>query len=277
MKMIKKLWNIFAKNKLKLSVIYLLMLLVELINLAQPYVLGKSIDGLIIGNIIPICILSLMYLLANLFNYKNMTYDTKVYTKIYNDLVFEFLETSNHDTSTKVARTDMAQQIVGVLEGYVHYYISTIVTIIGSLAFIYTTNVTVGIIVSVSCVLIVLVGIIYYKKIKQGVNVWNNIEEQKLTYLQKSINETKNWFIRRRNVNIMQSTIQAKNWFLINIIKNIFLIISIIILVKTTDKITAGIVIASYTYINTFMISLLSVPVAIEMYTRITDVVKRLN
>ena len=180
--MINKLYNIFAKNKLKLSIIYSLMLVVELINLAQPYVLGKSIDGLLGGNVWWIILLAAMYMLANLFNYKNMTYDTRVYTKIYNDLVFEFLETSNHDTSTKVARTDMAQQIVGVLEGYVHYYISTIVTIIGSLFFIYTTNVTVGIIISVSCVLIVLVGIIYYKKIKQGVNVWNNIEEQKLTY-----------------------------------------------------------------------------------------------
>jgi ABC-type multidrug transport system fused ATPase/permease subunit len=275
--MITKLYNIFAKNKLKLSIIYLLMLVVELINLAQPYVLGKSIDGLIAGNIWWIVLLSTMYIASNLFNYKNMTYDTRVYTKIYNDLVFEFLESSNHDISTKVARTDMAQQIVGVMEGYIHYYISTIVTIVGSLFFIYTTNVTVGIIISVSCVSIVLTGMVFYKKIKQGIRVWNNIEEQKLTYLQRTLNEAKGWFCRRRNINITQSTLQAKNWFLINIVKNIFLIASIIILVKTTSSITAGMVIASYTYINTFMISLLSVPVGIEMYTRISDVVKRLN
>ena len=68
-----------------------------------------------------------------------------------------------------------------------------------------------------------------------------------------------------------------KNWFLINSIKYIFLILSIILLITTTKDITVGSVITVYSYVNNFLIALLSAPVAIEMFLRISDVLKRLN
>jgi hypothetical protein len=40
---------------------------------------------------------------------------------------------------------------------------------------------------------------------------------------------------------------------------------------KTIDGLMSG------TYVNNFLISLLSAPVAIEMYTRLADVLKRIN
>jgi hypothetical protein len=47
--------------------------------------------------------------------------------------------------------------------------------------------------------------------------------------------------------------------------------------VTTTKNITIGSVITVYSYVNNFLISLLSAPVAIEMFLRISDVLKRLN
>ena len=79
-----------------------------------------------------------------------MVFDTKVYTQIYNDIVYKFLKNTKLSHSVKNARTDMAHEIVGVLEGYVHYYISTAVTIAGSVAFIYSENWKVGIVISFS-------------------------------------------------------------------------------------------------------------------------------
>ena len=76
---------------------------------------------------------------------------------------------------------------------------------------------------------------------------------------------------------IYESTLQGKNWFLIGFIKNLFLLLSVILLVKTTDNITIGSVVTVYSYVNNFLISLLSVPVAVEMYSRLSDILKRIN
>ena len=68
------------------------MLLTELSILSTPYLLGKSIDGLIVGNWYWIVLLGLSYFVSNFFNYKRMVYDTKVYTKIYNNIALKFLK-----------------------------------------------------------------------------------------------------------------------------------------------------------------------------------------
>ena len=272
-----KLIEVFKQYKTQLTWIYVFMLLTELSILSTPFLLGKSIDGLIVGNWFWIVILGISYFLSNFFNYKRMVYDTKVYTTIYNNIALKFLKKDDVDVSTKIARTDMAHEVVNVLEGYVHYYIATIVTIIGSLIFIFSANWQVGVLVSVSIIFIVSAVFILYKKIRQGIIIANNHYETKAKSIESGYVSSESFFNRRRRIEICQSTIQGKNWFLMNGIKYVFLIFSIILLVTTTKDITIGSVITVYSYVNNFLIALLSAPVAIEMFLRISDVLKRLN
>ena len=272
-----KLIDVFKQYKTQLTWIYVFMLLTELSILSTPFLLGKSIDGLIVGNWFWIVILGISYFLSNFFNYKRMVYDTKVYTTIYNNIALKFLKKDDVDVSTKIARTDMAHEVVNVLEGYVHYYIATIVTIIGSLIFIFSANWQVGVLVSVSIIFIVSAVFILYKKIRQGIIIANNHYETKAKSIESGYVSSESFFNRRRRIEICQSTIQGKNWFLMNGIKYVFLIFSIILLVTTTKDITIGSVITVYSYVNNFLIALLSAPVAIEMFLRISDVLKRLN
>ena len=272
-----KIILIFKQYKYQLSWIYLFMLLTELSALSTPFLLGKSIDGLINGSYFWMILLGVSYFLSNFFNYKRMVYDTKVYTSIYNNIALTFLKRNNVDVSTKIARTDMAHEIVNVLEGYVHYYIATIVTIIGSLIFIDSENWKVGMLVSAATVFIVGAVFVLYKKIKQGILVRNNHYETKLKSIESGYESSVSFFNRRRKIEICESTIQGKNWFLINSIKYIFLLFSIMLLVTTTKNITIGSVVTVYSYVNNFLMSLLSAPVAIEMFLRISDILKRLN
>lgn len=206
-----------------------------------------------------------------------MVYDTKVYTEIYNNIVLRFLKNRDYDTSTKIARTDMAHEIVHVLEGYVHYYIGTIVTILGSIGFIYSENWKVGLLVTAAFIIILFSVTILYKKIKQVIQIRNNHYEKKSDSIQDGYKSSVSFFNRRRKLEIYESTLQGKNWFLIGGIKNLFLFLSVILLVKTTDDITIGSIITVYSYVNNFLISLLSVPVAVEMYSRLSDILKRIN
>jgi ABC-type multidrug transport system fused ATPase/permease subunit len=273
----KKIYNIFKEYKYKLLLIYFFMLITELSIIIQPYLLGRSIDGLIGGTWLWMILLFISYCISSLFNYKRMVYDTKVYTKIYNDIVLKFLKKTNDNDSKKIARTDMAHDIVGVLEGYVHYYIATIITIFGSIGFIYITNWRVGLLVSLALFLIILGVLIFYKKIRQSINVKNNHFEDKVVSIQNGYFTSVSFFNRRRKLEIFESTLQGKNWFVVGMIKNIFLILSIATLITTSDNITTGSVVTIYSYVNNFLISLMSIPVAFEMYSRLTNIIKRIN
>ncbi len=272
-----KLIVIFKQYKTQLTWIYVFMLLTELSILSTPFLLGKSIDGLIVGNWYWIVLLGLSYFVSNFFNYKRMVYDTKVYTKIYNNIALKFLKKNDGDVSTKVARTDMAHEVVNVLEGYVHYYIATMVTIIGSLIFIFSENWQVGVLISFAIIFIISAVFILYKKIKQGISTFNNHYEKKTKSIEGGYMSSESFFRRRRKIEIYQSTIQGKNWFLVNSIKYVFLLLSIILLITTTKNITIGSVVTVYSYVNNFLGALMSAPVAIEMVLRISDVMKRLD
>ena len=272
-----KLIVIFKQYKHQLTWIYMFMILTELSILSTPFLLGKSIDGLMDNNWYWMVLLGISYFLSNFFNYKRMVYDTKVYTTIYNDIALKFLKKQDVDISTKIARTDMAHDIVHVLEGYVHYYIATIVTIIGSLIFIFSENWQVGVLISFAIIFIVSSVFILYKKIKQGIKISNNHYEKKAKSIEGGYVISESFFKRRRKIEICQSTIQGKNWFLGNSIKYVFLLLSIILLITTTKHITIGSVVTVYSYVNNFLIALMSAPVAIEMVLRISDVLKRLD
>jgi ABC-type multidrug transport system fused ATPase/permease subunit len=273
----KKFIVIFKQYKHQLLWIYVFMVLTELSILSTPFLLGKSIDGLMNNNWYWMVLLGISYFLSNFFNYKRMVYDTKVYTTIYNDIALKFLKKQDVDTSTKIARTDMAHEIVQVLEGYVHYYIATIVTIIGSLIFIYSENWQVGALVSVAVIFITSAVFVLYKKIRQGIRVRNNHYEKKANSIESGYLSSEYFFNRRRKIEIYESTIQGKNWFLVNSIKYVFLLISIVLLVTTTKDITIGSIITVYSYVNNFLISLMSAPVIVEMCLRTTDILKRIE
>lgn len=271
----KKLLDIFRHFKWELTIIYVFMLLTELSTLAQPFLLGLSIDGLISGDHRPLMFLGASYLLSNFFLYKRMVYDTKVYTKIYNWIVMGFLEKSDAPTSKKVARTDMAHEIVYVLESYVHYYISTVVALVGSIVFVYTKSWLVGCVVSCSALLTLGAVMLFYKKIRQAIHVRNDHYEKKVEAIESGIEPARSFFRRRRRLEIYESTLQGKNWFWVGVIKNSFLFVSVVLLISTSAKVTPGGVVTVYSYINSFLGSLLSVPVAVEMYSRITNILDR--
>jgi ABC-type multidrug transport system fused ATPase/permease subunit len=273
----KKIYNIFKEYKYKLLLIYFFMLITELSIIIQPYLLGRSIDGLIGGTWLWIILLFISYCITSLFNYKRMVYDTKVYTKIYNDIVLRFLKINNKPDSVKVARTDMAHDIVGVLEGYVHYYIATIITIFGSIGFIYITNWKVGLLVTLALIVIIFAVLVFYKKIRQSIDVRNNHYENKVTAIQNGYDTSVSFFNRRRKLEIFESTLQGKNWFFVGMIKSIFLVFSIILLITTSNNITTGSIVTIYSYVSNFLSSLMSIPVAFEMYSRLTNIIKRIN
>lgn len=274
----KHLKNILSQYKSKLILIYFYMLVAESLLIIEPFILGKSIDGLILGSFNWIIFLFILFIFSNIFMYKRMVYDTKVYTKIYNEIVLKFVNNKKISNSAKIARTDMANQLIDFIEHYAHFYISTLITVVGSLYFIFHQNYYVGFTVLACIPFLSLIVIKFYKKIKQATVVGHDHYEQKVDIINKENTiEIDTFFKRRRKLLIMSSNLQGKNWILINSTKSLFLVLGLVFLSKTSINLTEGELISSYAYINNFLIALISIPIGAESFSRIKDVIKRIN
>lgn len=267
--------TILLRNRLKLIIIYLYLAAYELLTLLTPIALGKAIDGLIDQDFTWILIFFSIEFIANAFMYKRMVYDTIVYTKIYNELVFEYMNRSNGDVSEQSARTDLAGNIIHFFEDAIPFYIMSIIGMIGSLFFIFLTDWLTGLTVFACSFPITLIVFYFYPKINTVTLLANTHYESKIKSLEEG--SYVNYFDRRKKLQVYRSTLQGKSWWSLNNTKSSFLAIALIMFTYRHSNITQGEAIAAYAYINKFLVSLMSIPIAMEIYAMISDVIKRIE
>lgn len=247
--------------------------------LVEPYVLGKMIDGLLIREYKWLVLFFVVAILENIFFYKRMVFDTKVYTSIYNKVIFKYLKSDcNANSSTKIARTELAGNIINFLENDVQYFIMSIMSLVGTLFFVFLQDIATGFIVATCVIPIAFIVKILYKKIAQATKVGFNHYEQKVQILTED-NDIKvdTFFKRRRRVLIFGSTLQGKNWFSLNTTKTFFLVLALLVFTSNNINLTQGQAVSMYSYINNFLISLLSIPIGVEVLVRIKDIINRIK
>lgn len=259
--------------------IYLFVFIAQIEYLIEPYVLGKMIDGLLIGEYNWLVVFFITSMVANVFMYKRMVLDTKIYTTIYNDIVFEYLKNDKtSEPSAKIARTEMANNIINFLENDLQYYIMAIMSLIGTLFFVFLQDYITGFVVALCLIPVLYIIKKLYKKIAQGTKVAFNQYEKKIGTMNEGNDKNINsFFERRRKIFIHLSTLQGKNWFSLNSVKTLFLVIALVVFTSRHTNISQGQAVTIYTYINQFLISLMSIPIGVETFTRIKDVIHRIK
>lgn len=273
------IYEIVKKYKKSLLLIYFYIFIAQIIFLVEPYVLGKSIDGLLNKDYTWIFVFLFIEIFSNFFIYKRMVFDTKIYTSIYNDIVFNYLDKNkDNDVSKKIGRTDLAHDIVDFLEHHINYYIMSVLTIFGTLFFIFASHTYTGLTVLFCSPFICYIVWKFYHKIAQSTRVSHNQIERKMDILNTNNRDLiDSFFKRKRKIWISASTLQGKNWTSLNTTKTFFLVLSLIVFTHDNIKLSQGDAIAMYSYINSFLVSLLSIPVGMEMFTRMSDVINRLK
>jgi len=271
--------EVFLRHKWSIARIYSYVLISQLIILVEPWLLGRAIDGLLVGTYTYACLLLSAFLLESTFIYKRMVLDTKVYLQVYNEIILDYLR-RNKDApaSTRVARTDMAYSIVAFVENDLHYFIVSAMTVIGTLFFIYAGSVPAGIVVTLSAIPTLLITKKFYRKIGQANRVGNDHCEQKVDFIQScDDSRIEKFYSRRKKIITAASTLQGKNWAGLSASRSTFLILTIIVFTHYRLGLTQGEAVTMYSYVSQFLGSLLSIPVAVDVITRMKDVIHRLK
>jgi hypothetical protein len=274
----KYLLIIAKEYKYQLLLIYFYMFVAQGLILLEPYVLGNMIDGLLKREYWWTFVFISIIIVENLLIYRRMVYDTKIYTHIYNGLVLKYIKREKHaDHSARIARTELSNNIINFLEGDVHFYIYALLTLIGTLFFIFLENPMTGFVVILCVFPICTIVYLLYKKIAQSTRVGHDHYEQKIDILTENDDiKVETFFKRRRKILIYGSTLQGKNWTAINSIKSMFLVVGLVVFTHNT-KISQGQTVAMYAYINQFLISLMSIPIGVETFTRMKDIINRIK
>lgn len=275
----KYIFNIFKEFRYSLLLIYFYIFGAQILFLVEPYVLGKMIDGLLVHNYLWLVVFFSVAVLENILMYKRMVFDTKVYTSIYNKVIFQYLKTDKtSEASAKIARTELAGNIINFLENDIQYFIMSIMSVIGTLFFVFLQDIAAGFIVAACVLPIAFIVKTLYKKIAQATKVGFNHYEQKVQILTEGDDiKVDTFFKRRRKVLIFGSTLQGKNWFSLNTTKTFFLVLALLVFTSGNVNLTQGQTVSMFSYINQFLISLLSIPIGVETLTRIKDVVGRIK
>ena len=275
----KYIFNIFKEFKYPLLLIYLYVFLAQMLFLVEPYILGKMIDGLIVHQYKWLYIFLTTCIVANVFMYRRMVYDTKVFTDIYNTVTFRYLKEDNKSgASTKIARTELTHNVINFFENDAHFYIYALLSVVGSLFFIIFEDIATGFTVAACIIPIVFIVKFLYKKIAQSTVIGNNHYEQKINILNSNDEEQiSTFFKRRKKILVCGSTLQGKNWFALNSTKSVFLVLALLVFTRDNNNMTQGQTVAMYAYINQFLIALMSIPIAVETYARIKDTINRIK
>jgi len=272
------IFDILKRYRYNLLLIYTYTFFAEFLFIIQPFFLGKMIDGLINHSYINLIYFLLIGCGNIFFFYIRMIYDTKIYTLIYKDLVLNFIEKNEDNTSTRVARIEMTNHIVNFLEYDISYFMSSIMMMVGSLYFIFNQSTMTGFYVLLYFVPLLFIVKIFYSKIAKSTRVYNSLQERKVDIINNNQSDVVNlFFSRERKLKILTSNLQGKNWSLLSLNKLFFIISGLVVFVLCSSNISQGNVISLYTYLERFLISVMSIPIGMEVITRVQDIIKRVK
>lgn len=128
--------SIFAANRMKLLVTYLLLNVENLLRLSQPLVIGLAINDLLHESSFGLLLFVGQHLSHLLISSLRQMYDTRVYTGIYTDLATNLVVDQRErdiGLSRVAARSSLSRQFVEFFENQVPLIIRSSYSIIGAL------------------------------------------------------------------------------------------------------------------------------------------------
>lgn len=272
---IKGIVNHHRKN---LLLTYTLVLIEKLGELSIPFFLGLSIDGLIKQNFIPIFYLIGVYLIWAIIGTIRHRYDTKTYTNIYNQVVFDLIGNDTGQNTSKIAaHATLIREVVDFMEFDMVYIATAFINIVGAMVMISTYSIDV-----VLLCLTLMVPVLYLSK-GYGLSM-RELSQKKNSELEKqvdviskgNITETKHHFNILRLIQIRISNKEATNYWQLQVV-SLFLLIGSLLIMGFKGAVQAGVLVAMWSYLLTFLNGLEIIPYSIQKWSNLKDIINRIR
>ena len=242
--------EILKENKLQITFIYAMLIIQYGLFSLIPYLLGKTIDGLLIKDNFYLLILLTAEITALLIGFFLKRYDTKVFMKIFCDKAIKAVQILRNKNIIP-AKIAARYQLVGYYSDFFEFSLPQIIqAFIGAttaLTMLYLTDHKIGILATILFIGMITVNKIYsYKTQKIDLNI--QTEKENINHSLMENLEYKNYLQNLSQNYVKKSNLDAANFFFNDSLSIIMHLATMLILVYTQP--TVGAITSTLLYVD---------------------------
>ncbi len=272
--------NIWLDNQLGISFVYALNIIEEICYVLIPAAVGMLINTFLTGQGWGIAAFSAAYLGWQGIATMRKIYDTRIFTKVYNQIAMQTIEhhkAENIEIGKINARIELLKQVVGFFENDLPYLIGSVVMMFGSAGLLYFYNPQLLLVCLLVIVPSMCINYFFGKKMVAVTKLVNDkYEEQLETIETKQVPDIQLYMNEVRLLNIKKSNLEAYNFGLLELFVFVMIMVSIYVICKTPN-INYGDIVATYGYILRFAYSFDFIPHLTERLASMNDIQDRLE
>jgi ABC-type multidrug transport system fused ATPase/permease subunit len=278
MQLLKRL---ILQYKYQLVFTYILFTLEMTGLLLRPFFLAMAVNDLLKGSYEGLILLACVHVAWLVIGTIRQMYDTRTYSAIYTTLVTRFLSRrfDHGEISRLSAHSNLAREFVNFLETDMVYILEAVYNLFGSLILLFYLDASVAWICLAVLVPVMLVSKRYGKKMQHLYQRKNDELEKQVDIIGSGNNiSIKRHYTNLRKWQIRISDQEAKNFGVMELMVMVVIVLSL--LVTTRNGNTAmlpGHLIAIYAYIQTFVAGLDTIPYAVERFSSLKDITRRIE
>ena len=264
----------------RIALTYALTFVEDLLELAYPWATGLAIDGLIAHQFhqaLPIVFA--WSARASIGCFRQM-YDTRVYTKVYNDIVEDTIvrqRKAGIEATSVAARSAMSREFVTFFETDVPVVITSLIHIFGSAIILFWYDLYIGALAALLFIPVYFVNRIYVRVSTRLNRALNDQLEKEVVFIERhDREEVRAHFTAVRGWRVKLSDAAAYNWTIIEII-SILVFIAILLRATVLPESETGDIFAILVYVWRLMEGLDHVPTIVQQLTRLRDISIRIS
>lgn len=242
--------EILKENKLQITFIYAMLIIQYGIFSLIPYLLGKTIDGLLIKDNFYLLVLLTAEITALLIGFFLKRYDTKVFMKIFCDKAIKAVQILRNKNIIP-AKIAARYQLVGYYSDFFEFslpqIIQAFISATTALSMLYLTDHKIGILATILFIGMITVNKIYsYKTQKIDLNI--QAEKENINHSLMENLEYKNYLQNLSQNYVRKSNLDAANFFFNDSLSIIMHLATMLILVYTQP--TVGAITSTLLYVD---------------------------
>ena len=272
--------QIFKRHRGPISGTFALLGVENILQVAEPFILGMAIDALLNQNWRGFLILCAVEAAILIVGVLRRVYDTRVYAKVYAEVggrVVEAEQAKNAPMTMVSARATLVKEVVDFFEHDLPIAATSVIGVIGSLGMILFLNGRVFLAALAAAGATLLIFALASKRITRlnaGLN--DELEKQISVFETRRASVRRSHFLRLARARIKLSDFESLNFGL----TYAFLIAAILYgLFDSTNRQEAslGTIFALVTYLSQFTDGVVSLPITYQQLLRTTEITRRIS
>ena len=250
--LVSEIFRVYTKAPLQILSIWLMDLFEALIIVANPYVIGKCIDGLLQQDIVWLIVLIMLEVLFGISRALNKLLDTRVYSRIVEEeSISYYSRISGTDVADSLisARLDLVNDIPNFLEVNIFQILNVLLGIISALIFLYFESETCVFWAAISTVVFIpWITYPFQTQIACNWKAYKTLDEKRIDAISTRNVKTYSDFINGiLDIGVQNSDLDARIFILTHLL-HIGLLVTAIWSIFNAGNFTAGLLFATINY-----------------------------